>query len=221
MQAVPKYRYRLTFSKEFPVKYVAHLDMVKAWTRAFRRAGLPLAYSEGFNPQARIQVAASLPVGTMGAAELMDIYLTELLDAGDILRRVQHTLPWGFRLLAVQPVPADTPSLQASLVQADYTVTVETDLPRPELTTRIEALLHAERLMQTRIRRGREERFDLRPLLHTLSVQERTDGHAVLTMRLAAGSRGNLRPDAVLEALGLGRAWKQIERTKLHFAFDR
>ncbi|RME43282.1 MAG: DUF2344 domain-containing protein, partial [Caldilineae bacterium] len=91
VQATPKYRYRLTFRKEFPVKYVAHLDMVKTWTRAFRRAGLPLAYSEGFNPQARIQVAASLPVGTMGAAELMDIYLTEPLDAADILRRVRHT----------------------------------------------------------------------------------------------------------------------------------
>ncbi len=221
MQATPKYRYRLTFRKEFPVKYVAHLDMVKTWTRAFRRAGLPLAYSEGFNPQARIQVAASLPVGTMGAAELMDIYLTEPLDAADILRRVRHTLPYGFRLLAVKPIPLDAPSLQAALVQADYTVTVETELPQTELAVRVEQLLQAEQVVRRRVRRGKEETFDLRPLLHSLSVQGREDGHVVLAMRLAAGSHGNLRPEAVLDALGLGEAWRQIKRTKLHFAFDR
>ena len=81
-------KYRLTFSKEYPVKYVGHIDMVTTWTRACRRAGIPLAYSQGFNPQAKIQVAGSLPVGTMGNAELSDITRVEPMAGDEILQRV-------------------------------------------------------------------------------------------------------------------------------------
>ncbi len=210
-------RYRLTFTKEYPVKYVAHLDMVTTWTRAFRRAGVPLAYSQGFNPRAKIQVAASLPVGTMSRAELMDITLTEPMDPAEILQRVSATLPTGFRLRVVEEITRDTPGLQASLQRAEYRITVETDFAADELTRRIDALLAKESILQTRIRRKKEETFDLRPMLHTLSLVEKTDSDAVLTMTLAAGQHGNVRPDAVLHALGIHNSWYQAERTKLIF----
>ncbi len=210
-------RYRLTFTKEYPVKYVGHMDVVLSWTRAFRRAGVPLAYSAGFNPRAKIQVAASLPVGTMGSAELMDITLTEPMEPDEILRRVNATLPNGYRLLAVEAIAADTPKLQASLRQAEYRVTVETDLSAAEIQSRIEHLLAQTEIIQTRIRRKREETFDLRPLVFDIALLEKTDADAVLTMRLSAGQHGNVRPDAMLHALGIQNTWVQTERTKLIF----
>ncbi len=210
-------RYRLTFTKEYPVKYVGHMDVVLTWTRAFRRAGVPLAYSEGFNPRAKIQVAASLPVGTMGSAEMMDITLTEPMEPDDILQRVNATLPNGYRLLAVEAIAADTPKLQASLRQAEYRVTVETDLSAEEIQSRIEHLLAQPQIIQTRIRRKREETFDLRPLVFDISLVEKVGDDVVLAMRLATGQHGNARPDAVLYALGMHNKWYQSERTKLIF----
>ena len=217
MKALPKYRYRLTFSKDHALKYVAHLDLVLSWTRTFRRAGVPLAYSKGFNPSAKIKVASGLPVGTMGSAELMDIYLTEPMPADEILARVKDTLPAGFKLLSVTQIEGNAPGLQASLLQADYRVTVETDLDDTSLVTRINSLLSQKEIIQTRIRRKKEERFDLRPLLHRLTLLEKVNDDAVLEMRLSTGQHGNLRPDAVLAAMGLNEAWYQIERTKLIF----
>lgn len=217
MQAIPKYRYRLTFSKGYTLKYVAHLDLVLSWTRAFRRAGIPLAYSKGFNPNAKIKVASGLPVGTMGSAELMDIYLTEPMPADEILARVKDTLPGGFGLSDVAQIDGNAPGLQASLLQADYRVTVETDLNEDVLVTRIDALLSQEKIIQTRIRRKREERFDLRPLLYRLALHEKIGDDAIFDMRLSSGQQGNLRPEAVLSALNLNNTWVQIERTKLIF----
>ena len=81
----PKQRLRLRFSKGEQLKYISHLDLARAWERAFRRAGLPVAHSQGFNPRPRLQIAAALPVGVTGRAEYLDVWLTEALvpeDAG-------------------------------------------------------------------------------------------------------------------------------------------
>ncbi|MFQ5614333.1 MAG: TIGR03936 family radical SAM-associated protein [Anaerolineae bacterium] len=211
------FRLRLTFSKGPQVKYISHLDLVRAWERAFRRAGLPLAYSKGFNPQARVQLASGLPLGYTGSAELMDILITEPMSPDAVLQRVRKTLPSGLELLRVEPVEAKSPALQHKLRQAEYRATVETDCPPDEIRRRIEALLAAGEVLQTRIRRKREETFDLRPLLHGLRLEATQPGEVVLWMRLSAGQFGNLRPDTVLEALGLGRDWAQIERICLIF----
>lgn len=220
MKAERTYRYRLTFSKDYAVKYLGHLDMVTSWTRAFRRARLPLAYSRGFNPQAKLQVAASLPVGTMGSAELMDVYLTESLSAADVAQRVQNTLPPGLGLSAVIEVEPNAPKLQSALQHADYTVTVETDMQVETLQAGIDDLLAATEIIQTRVRRKRQETFNLRSLLHGLQLASINNDAVTLTMRLSTGQQGNLRPDAVLQALGLAEAWHQTTRTQLFFSFD-
>ncbi len=212
-----KYRLRLTFAKKAAVKYIAHLDLVLAWERALRRAGIPLAYSQGFNPQAKIQVASGLPVGTMGAAEILDIIVTESIDLEAAFGRINRALPDGLELGGLEEVPLKSPALQDRLRQAEYRVLVESLLPPEELTDRIEALLAADRLIQIRQRKNRPESFDLRPWLHELRLEDWEDGQIGLFMRLTAGQHGNLRPEAVLEALGLGQAWAEIERTRLTF----
>lgn len=217
MEAPSVYRYRLTFEKGQPIKYLAHLDVMLGWTRVFRRANLPLAYTAGFNPQARIQIAAGLPVGTTGSAELMDIYLNQALDPADLLSRINTTLPPGYGLSAVEAVELKSPILQAALRRAEYAVTVETTLPVAKLQARLEALLSAETVIQTRVRRQKEEAVDLRPLLYGLSLGGQNEEGVTLLMDLCTGPAGNLRPETVLQALGLDNAWSQINRTKLIF----
>lgn len=219
-QPPPNHRLRLVFAKKKQIKYIGHLDLVLAWERALRRAQIPLAYSKGFNPRPKIQVASSLPVGTTGSAEIMDIMTTQLVDPAEALVRIRPALPVGIELHSVEPISLKAPTLQHLLRQADYRVMVETDLPVDELTRRIESLLAAAELPQTRQRKKQLETIDLRPWLHELAVESVEPGEVYLRMRLSAGQFGNLRPEEALKALGLADNWAEIERTRLIFELD-
>ncbi|PIW40369.1 MAG: hypothetical protein COW22_02130, partial [Chloroflexi bacterium CG15_BIG_FIL_POST_REV_8_21_14_020_46_15] len=70
-------RLRVRFGRGEEVKFIAHLDIVRFWERAFRRAEIPLAYSQGFTPHPRISLAAPLPVGVTSEFELMDVWLKQ------------------------------------------------------------------------------------------------------------------------------------------------
>lgn len=214
-------RLRITFAKGPQLKYISHLDLTLAWERTLRRAGVPLAYSRGFNPQAKLQLASGLPLGYTGAEEMMDVILTEPTSPDEFIARVRLALPEGLSVVAAEEVALKSPSLQSALHQAEYRVTVETLLPDNELSTRISHLLASDRLEQQRVRKRRVETFDLRPLVDDVRLEAMGEGQAILWMRLSAGQRGNARPDAVLAALGLADAHSQVERTKLVFEFDR
>lgn len=216
-QPAPKYRLRLTFAKKEPIKYISHLDLALAWERALRRAKISLAYSAGFNPRPKMQVASGLPLGTMGRAEILDILVTQPLDPVVALERIRPMLPAGLALHSIEQVPLKAPALQDQLRQAEYEVVVETDLSPQTLQARIEALLVADKISQTRHRRKQAEKFDLRPWLHELSLLSTTEGEVCLHMRLTTGQFGNLRPESVLQALDLADNWASIERTKLIF----
>ena len=219
-QPSPKYRLRLVFAKKSQVKYISHLDLSLAWERALRRAQIPLAYSQGFNPRPKIQFASGLPLGTTGSSEIMDIIVTEPLDPDEIKPRIKAALPTGIGLHSIQTIPLKAPTLQHLLRQADYRVKIETDLSPDDLAERVQDLLKADKIIQTRRRRKREEEIDLRPWLHELTLDSVGDGEAQLTMQLTAGQFGNLRPEAVLKALGMEEDWAELERTRLIFEDD-
>ena len=131
--------------------------------------------------------------------------------------KIKTALPAGIELHALEEIPLKSPTLQHLLRQAEYAVTVETELSPEELSRRIEALLAADKIIQTRQRKGQEEEFDLRPWLHELRLESVAKGQAHLHMRLTAGQFGNLRPADVLNALELSDNWAEIERTRLIF----
>ncbi len=212
-----KYRLRLVFAKKKEIKYISHLDLALAWERALRRAQIPLAYSQGFNPRPKMQFASGLPLGSTGRAEILDIVITEALSPDEAQQRIAPKLPTGIGLQMVTEVPLKAPTLQHLLRQAEYRVTVETDLPEGELAARIDSLLAADSLLQTRRRKKQAEEFDLRTWLHGLRLESVADGDAVLWLRVTAGQYGNLRPEEVLKALGLADCWAEIERTRLIF----
>lgn len=217
-----KQRLRVTFAKGPQLKYISHLDLSLAWERALRRADVPLAYSQGHTPHARIQLASGLPLGYTSSNEVMDVVLTEPMSPPEFGHRVRPALPTGLTVRSVQEVPLKSDSLQSSLRQAVYRVVVETSLPVEELTRRIADLLAADRIEQQRMRKGQRETFDLRPLVEDIALEtvEEEEGRPVLSMRLSAGQRGNVRPDTVLAALGLGDSYALVERIQLLFEFD-
>ena len=199
-------RLRITFSKTGPAKYSGHIDLHKTWERILRRAGLPLAYSQGFHPQPRIQLAVALPLGVTSECELIDVWLTDEIDLEKATLALRTAVSPGIGILSVQPVAVSLPPLQTLAQAADYIVAVSN--PPPDLELRVAAFLTA----QTLPREKRGKPYDLRPLVESLSVA----GHS-LHMRLAARDGATGRPEEVIDALGLGGHHTAVHRAALHF----
>jgi radical SAM-linked protein len=214
-------RVRLTFAKGEALKYISHLDLARAWERLFRRAGLPVAYSQGYNPRPRFQIASGLPVGVTGRAELLDVWLAEPLEPGDVLARLRPVSPPGLEVLAAEEVDLRAPALQAQVQAAEYVAVLHTSEPVEAIRARAEALLAATNLPRQRHHKGKQQSYDLRPLVQSLAVRHAAHDDTLLEMRLQVSSEGAGRPDQVLEVLGLSLAARGIERTKLHFDFDK
>lgn len=209
-------RLRITFAKGPEIKYTSHLDLARMWERAFRRVRLPVAYSQGFNPRPKMQLASALPLGFTSRCEVLDVFLQQPIEPDEFVERLSDQLPAGLTVLAVNEVEPGGPALQSQLRHVEYRVTISANVARAEVETRIAELLAADSL--PRERRGKA--YDLRPLIDGLWLEGQDDDAIHLYMRLQAGPQGTGRPDQVMEALELADMVLSVERQRLEFTFD-
>jgi radical SAM-linked protein len=211
-------RLRITFSKQGALRYTGQLDLHRIWERTARRAGLPLAYSQGFHPQPKIQLAAALPLGFSSRCEVVDLKFATQVPLEGLAERLQASVPSGLKILTIQQVDERAPALQSQIDCAEYEVTLLEQVDVELLMANLAALLEAGSL--PRERRGR--RYDLRPLIEQLffaphlSAGEGVGGAtAVLRMRLACREAATGRPDEVLDELGIPLEHARVERVAL------
>jgi len=95
-------RLRITFAKTDAMRFTSHLDLHKTWERTLRRANLPLAYSQGFNPHPHINLASALPLGFTGEAEVVDIWLDQTLLVPQIASDLERAAPPGIKISKIQ-----------------------------------------------------------------------------------------------------------------------
>lgn len=207
-------RLRVTFSRGDEMKYITHLDMMRFWERALRRAGIPLAYTEGFSPHAQIALAAPLAVGTTSDAELMDVFLAEPMPAGRFAAQVAPQLPPAVSIAAVREVGLALPSLQADVRFASYDV----DVPADEATASaaVADFLARETVPWEHRRDDEVRQYDIRAQVHDIDVTD-AGGTARLRMTLKNDNSGSGRPEQVVAALGLP-APSRVHRTQLVLA---
>ncbi len=209
-------RARITFSKSGPLRYIGHLDLQTLWERAARRAGLPLAYSQGFHPQPKITFASALPLGFSSRAEVMDIRLQSDVALEELPRRLAGALPAGIVVLEVHQVDDAEPALQTQVRSAEYEVTLLDGADRSKVQAGLERLLNAQALPRTR----REKAYDLRPLIEDLRLLPALDtmpASVCIFMRLSARESATGRPEEVLRELGIEPNNTRVERTRLIF----
>ena len=207
-------RLRVTFARGEEVKYITHLDLMRFWERALRRAGIPLAYSEGFSPSPRLALAAPLPVGVTSSGELMDVYLTRRVTPQHFIKAVSEQVPPGVALLEVREVGLGLPSLQSQVRWAEYQVDVATDRSAEDVRWAVKGLLAAESIPWQHQREREVRHYDLRPLVQDVWLDAVDDGHCVLGMRLRSDSQASGRAEQVAAALGL-QAPTRIHRRRL------
>ncbi len=208
-------RLRITFSHGEEVKYISHLDLMRFWERALRRAGIPLAYSQGFSPHPKISLAAPLPIGVTSECELMDILLRKRVSPYFLIKAASQQLPSGIGILGVEQVALTSPSLQSQVRQAECWVEVETDRGVKEVETALKSFLATEHLPWQHQRDTTVRRYDLRPLVVRLWLIGWQQGLCTLGMQLRTDSTGTGRPEQVVAALGFPSHPRSIHRTKL------
>jgi radical SAM-linked protein len=208
-------RLRLKFSRGEELKFLSHLDLMRLWERALRRAGLPLAYSEGFTPHPQIALAAPLSVGITSQAELMDVVLSRWLSPQSFMAQIEKQLPRGIELLEVWPVGPNAPSLQSQVRFVEYKVELETEQASQEVELALQSFLSAKELPWHHLRDTGARYYDLRALVDDLWLIDCRDSLCVLGMRLRCDEKGAGRPEQVAKALGFSQRPKSIHRTNL------
>ncbi len=211
-------RLRVTFSKGEQIKYVSHLDLVRAWERTLRRADFDLVYSRGFNPRPRLVFASALPVGFTGRAEMVDILLERPLNPYEFAARGVQQLPAGLGLVSVREISTALPALPSQLVAAEYEVSVESQDSLDAVQGRLDGLLAAGSISRRRERPDGDRAYDLRPLVNKLWIAAHQAHTYVIAMNLQAGGRGTGRPDEVMAALDMRQTVRGIERVRLLLA---
>ncbi len=216
-------RVRITFSKQGALRYTGNLDLHKMLERSVRRARLPLAYSQGYHPQPKLNLAAALPLGFSSRAEVMDMWLNEEVD--EVVPALQANVPPGLTILGAEQVDEREPSLQSQVVAAEYEVEITETGYGSGLTEKIASVMEAESIPRER----RNKPYDLRPLIEELTLLSpsgsptgvlreggRGEGQG-LFMRLTAREGATGRPEEVLDVIGVPLEDTRIERTKLIF----
>jgi len=120
----PAFRYRATFAKRGGARFTSHLDLVRTFSRAFRRAGLGLKYSQGFNPKPLLAFTPALALGVEGAREAVDFQLGAPAEGPALVKRLNDVLPEGVVIESVALVLPGAPSLAGDVRSADYRVSV-------------------------------------------------------------------------------------------------
>lgn len=208
-------RLRIKFSRGEELKFLSHLDLMRLWERALRRARIPLAYSQGYTPHPQISLGAPLAVGVTSEAELIDIHLLRWTTPNLFEARVKEQLPRGIELLEVWQIGLKVPSLQSQIKSAEYKVEIETDKTTQEIRQSLDSLLKTDKLPWQHLRDTGPKRYDLRALIEDLWLVEHRDSLCILGMRLRCDEKGSGRPEQVTKALGFPQRPKSIHRTAL------
>ena len=186
-----KEKIRIKFTKGEEIRFVSHLDMVQVFTRAMRRARLPVSFSEGFVPREKISFSPPLPLGLTSKGEYADIEFSVFINPKELEERLNRELPPGLEIKEAKIIPLKSRSLMATFNCAEY----EAKLPLnriQDLGSRIQDLLkRREILIKRETPKGIKE-IDIRPSILELELKDST-----LRMLL----RIEVRPQEVVRAL--------------------
>ena len=193
---------RLEITKGEEVRYISHLDVAGAWEKAVRRAKLPVAYSEGFNPHMKISFASALPLGVTGAAEYMDLELNEKVPLAEAMERLQAVLPSGFAVRAASYMPPRTGAMMALISLAEYEIKL--DLPADKIAAAqasIAAFNDAANAPYTKVTPKSRREIDLKDFITQEVVCSQTETGLLLRVYVKVTAKGSVKPGEFLAAL--------------------
>lgn len=180
------------FSKTGRAKYVSHLDLVRAMTRAVRRADIPLWYTEGFNRHPYLTFASPLSLGYEGLRETMDIRMADDFPYDELATRLNAVLPEGLEVISA----ADVVAKAGDLAAAEYRLTIH--LPAEVIR---DALSSGELLVEKRTKKKTMKTIDILPYFKDAVIKTAGENTTLVTVALPSGGNENVNPGLFITAL--------------------
>lgn len=188
---------RIKFKKFGPIRFIGHLDVMRYFQKAIRRAQLDVAYTQGFSPHQIMSFASPLGVGLESNGEYMDIEVHSLISCKDVQDRLNAVGAPGIEVVSVKVLPDGAGNAMASVAAASYTVTFrEGRGPHFEIDKALKNFLAKEQILITKEGKKGTREVDLKPGIYELTWQENA-----LHMLVDASSAGNIKPIQIVEAL--------------------
>ena len=193
-------RIRARFRKGERVRHISHLDVLRYWERAIRRADLPLLYSQGFTPHPKIAFAAPLPLGFIGEREIIEVLLEERVPLDRFAAALDEQTTPDLELRDATEVALGLPALPTLLRWADYRLVLDGVAPE-DATESVNAFLTTETFPWRQEREGKKAReYDLRAGVASIAVADEA-GTAAVEARLSCGQELTVRPEQLVAAL--------------------
>lgn len=199
-------RLRIKFRKYGPVRYTGHLDVMRFFQKAIRRAQIDVVYTNGFSPHQVMAFAAPLGVGLTSNGEYMDIEVHSIVSCQDVLERLNAASVPGIEVISVKVLPDGARNAMASVAAAAYTVRFrEGREPVTDIRAALPAFLARKEILITKETKKGTREVDIRSGIFHLTMEEglsMEEHHsATLHMLVDASSGGNIKPVQVIEAL--------------------
>lgn len=197
---------RIKFRKYGPIRFIGHLDVMRFFQKAIRRAGIDVAYTEGFSPHQIMTFAAPLGVGLESNGEYMDIEVCSFTSCQDILERLNSASVPGIEIVSVRVLPDTAGNAMASVAAAAYTVRFRDGRePRTDIAKALPGFLAKDEILYTKETKKGSRELDLKPGIYKLTYLKTGNGKAgnndgSFFMLLDASSAGNIKPVQVVEA---------------------
>lgn len=200
------------FEKMGRMSWFSHLDLQNTMQRALRRAQLPVAYSQGFNPHVLTSFATALSVGCQSRGEVMEVEMAGEISSEEFAEKLNACLPDGLKVRRCAPVPDSAPALMAKVAEAGYDITA----PNADLTQAVEAFLKAEEVMVEKRSKTKTRLVNIRPMVHEITCA--FDGKdSRLSMVLEQTNANALKVELVMQALAPEQEFRFV-RTALYAA---
>lgn len=182
------------------VKFISHLDLMKTIEKALRRAQIPIAFSQGFNPHPKISLASALAVGVTSEAEYLEMELAQDLPAHEVMDRLNKALPPGLEVTAVVSTDEKEKPLMATVNAAEYELRMRVaGVDCDRLTSSLTSFLALESIPYTKdSKSGKEVTVDLRPGIWRMEISRCDQGEVIVEMVVETGSRLNVKPHELM-----------------------
>lgn len=216
-------RLAVRFTKGAPVRFVSHLDVQRLFQRAFRRAKLPLAYSQGFNPHPLVSFATALSVGMTSMGEYLDVTLTEYMPPESFIDAVSTVLPKGIEIVEAFDMGESRKSLTSAMRSASYMAEVkfEKSVDADAVKSALNELLSGEIVVMKKTKGGIKP-TDIRPMVISVDVCEVEGQRAEIKLKGVLSAEGGLNPDMFLKELYNKLGVKaSADITRLEIEMDR
>lgn len=190
---------RIKFSKHGVLRFIGHLDVMRYFQKAIRRAGIDIAYTTGFSPHQIMSFAAPLGVGLESNGEYMDIEVNTLTSSKELTDALNAQMVDGIKVLEARLLPDNAGNAMASVAAARYTVAFREGY-QPCFLTRsvIGDFMGQDDIVVTKKTKKSESTFDMKPYIFACSYNEEDN---TISLIVDASSAGNIKPALVVKAL--------------------